>query len=472
MFYLSKIYEYADTLLIIMSKSIKRLSFLHVYHHATVVIMCYVGLHTAQSSFPLVLVTNCLVHVFMYWYYLLCSLGLRPKWKRLVTDCQILQFMASFVMMAWMFYSHFTGSGCSGIWGSCFSAAFISTLLVLFVDFHSKSYSAKIKELEMLCSGLSISEKERPVGTLATNLKERGHQFKDCSDPGVGKEDTTEAMARLNVWLRTESPPKRFHQRNGPFDRRSWVRHGSNSYSRSDHGNWRPGAGLASAHKLSESSNTGNRLRNGGGQDSQAGKLHHLEPTETLMRNDSAINAINALKDNTLSEDKTPGVIFTTKKGKAKLPLKSANVKKKKGEQACPLMGQMVVDQNFVLGPSKDTGQTNSRQLDQALSMDSGIPTNDLIASSPLGPVNKAGFVTNKTHSSVNWKRAARATAGVSKLGVNSNLGKRENHESGEGNQSAEKKVKLTVAIIHSSIESDEIVNGNGSQDEALHSNS
>ncbi|KAK3184768.1 hypothetical protein Dsin_032054 [Dipteronia sinensis] len=145
MFYLSKIYEYADTLLIIMSKSIKRLSFLHVYHHATVVIMCYVGLHTAQSSFPLVLVTNCLVHVFMYWYYLLCSLGLRPKWKRLVTDCQILQFMASFVMMAWMFYSHFTGSGCSGIWGSCFSAAFISTLLVLFVDFHSKSYSAKIK---------------------------------------------------------------------------------------------------------------------------------------------------------------------------------------------------------------------------------------------------------------------------------------------------------------------------------------
>ncbi|KAL5787465.1 hypothetical protein ACOSP7_004414 [Xanthoceras sorbifolium] len=145
MFYLSKIYEYADTLLIILSKSIKRLSFLHVYHHATVVIMCYVGLHTAQSSFPVVLVTNCLVHVFMYFYYFLCSVGLRPKWKRLVTDCQILQFVASFVLMVLIFYYHFTSSGCSGILGSCFSAAFISTLLVLFVDFHSKNYSAKIK---------------------------------------------------------------------------------------------------------------------------------------------------------------------------------------------------------------------------------------------------------------------------------------------------------------------------------------
>ncbi|TXG66747.1 hypothetical protein EZV62_008022 [Acer yangbiense] len=142
-----------------------------------------------------------------------------------------------------------------------------------------------------------------------------GHQFKECSEPGDGKEATTEAMARLNVWLRTESPPKRFNQRNGPFNRRSWVPQGSNSSSRSDQGNWRQGARSGLAQKLSESS-FGNRNRIGGKQDSQPGKLHHLEPTKNLMRNDSAISAINALKDKTLSEDKTPGVIFSARKGK------------------------------------------------------------------------------------------------------------------------------------------------------------
>ncbi|KAJ4717031.1 elongation of fatty acids protein 3-like [Melia azedarach] len=151
MFYLSKIYEYIDTLLILMNnKSISRLSFLHVYHHATVVIMCYLGLHTTQSSLPLVIVTNCLVHVFMYSYYLLCALGFRPKWKKLVTDCQILQFLSSFVIFSLIFGYHFgTNSGCSGIWGCVFSAGFVITLLYLFLDFHSKSYSAVTNKLKL-----------------------------------------------------------------------------------------------------------------------------------------------------------------------------------------------------------------------------------------------------------------------------------------------------------------------------------
>ncbi|KDO38508.1 hypothetical protein CISIN_1g046113mg, partial [Citrus sinensis] len=37
------------TLLIVLSNSIQRLRFLHVYHHATVVVMCYLWLQTKQS---------------------------------------------------------------------------------------------------------------------------------------------------------------------------------------------------------------------------------------------------------------------------------------------------------------------------------------------------------------------------------------------------------------------------------------
>ncbi|KAF8094665.1 hypothetical protein N665_0358s0045 [Sinapis alba] len=145
-FYLSKILEFGDTILIILGKSIQRLSFLHVYHHATVVVMCYLWLRTRQSMFPVALVTNSTVHVIMYGYYFLCAVGSRPKWKRLVTDCQIVQFVFSFGLSGWMLREHFFGSGCSGIWGWCFNAAFNASLLALFFNFHSKNYDKKTRE--------------------------------------------------------------------------------------------------------------------------------------------------------------------------------------------------------------------------------------------------------------------------------------------------------------------------------------
>ncbi|KAK7246846.1 hypothetical protein RIF29_41716 [Crotalaria pallida] len=145
-FYLSKFLELIDTLLIILSRSIRRLSFLHVYHHATVLIMSYLWLQTSQSLFPIALVTNASVHVIMYGYYFLSALGVRPRWKRVVTDCQIVQFVFSFGVSVVMLYYHFSsGEGCSGIWGWCFNAVFNASLLALFVDFHLKSYAQRNK---------------------------------------------------------------------------------------------------------------------------------------------------------------------------------------------------------------------------------------------------------------------------------------------------------------------------------------
>lgn len=142
-FYLSKILEFIDTLLIILSGSIGRLSFLHVYHHSTVLIMCYIWLDTSQSLFPVALVTNATVHTVMYGYYLMCTLGIRPSWKRLVTDCQIVQFVFSFCVSGVMLYYHFARFPCSGILGWCFNAVFNASLLYLFIDFHSRNYKKK-----------------------------------------------------------------------------------------------------------------------------------------------------------------------------------------------------------------------------------------------------------------------------------------------------------------------------------------
>ncbi|XP_073123562.1 fatty acid elongase 3-like [Henckelia pumila] len=145
-FYFSKILEFIDTLLILLSGSrSRRLSFLHVYHHAVVVVMCYLWLSTSQSLFPVALVTNASVHVLMYGYYLLCAVGIRPSWKRLVTDCQIIQFVFSFLISGLMLYLHFSGSGCEGILGWCFNAIFNASLLALFLDFHLQNYAKKKK---------------------------------------------------------------------------------------------------------------------------------------------------------------------------------------------------------------------------------------------------------------------------------------------------------------------------------------
>ncbi|KAL5704264.1 hypothetical protein ACHQM5_022714 [Ranunculus cassubicifolius] len=141
-FYLSKILEFIDTLLIILYRDTRRLSFLHVYHHSVVLVMCYVWLYTSQSLIAIALVTNASVHVFMYGYYMLCAMGRKPRWKKVVTDCQIVQFVFSFGVSGVMLWYHFSGEGCSGIWGWVFNAVFNASLLALFTNFHTKNYSS------------------------------------------------------------------------------------------------------------------------------------------------------------------------------------------------------------------------------------------------------------------------------------------------------------------------------------------
>lgn len=142
-YYLSKYYELLDTLLLICKG--KRLSFLHVFHHATVVVMAYLWLDSGQSLQQVALMTNTAVHVVMYWYYLMCTLKRPPKWKRLITTLQIVQFCYSFLISIPFFTAHLGASRleqqCSGFDAWLFNAAFNAVLLALFVNFHRNSYS-------------------------------------------------------------------------------------------------------------------------------------------------------------------------------------------------------------------------------------------------------------------------------------------------------------------------------------------
>ncbi|XP_055819243.1 uncharacterized protein LOC129888011 [Solanum dulcamara] len=142
-FYLSKILEFLDTLLILLSSSrSRRLSFLHVYHHALVPLFCYVGVATGQSMWPAGVIINASVHVLMYAYYFLSAIGKRPRWKKLVTDVQIAQFMFGIVCFGAVMYYHLTSEfGCSGIGVWFFTICFNVSLLALFLNFHFKTYA-------------------------------------------------------------------------------------------------------------------------------------------------------------------------------------------------------------------------------------------------------------------------------------------------------------------------------------------
>ena len=99
--YLTKFLDWTDTFIMIFNKSYRQLSFLQVFHHATIgmiwgaVLSCGWGSGTAfYGAF-----INSVTHVLMYTHYLLTSMGLKNPFKRYLTKFQLAQF-ASCVLHA------------------------------------------------------------------------------------------------------------------------------------------------------------------------------------------------------------------------------------------------------------------------------------------------------------------------------------------------------------------------------------
>jgi len=92
--FLSKYLDWLDTLWILLSKKRSQLSFLHVYHHSTIVVVwgillnCGVGSGAVRYGAWI----NSLTHVIMYSHYLWTSFGLKNPFKKFITMWQIGQF--------------------------------------------------------------------------------------------------------------------------------------------------------------------------------------------------------------------------------------------------------------------------------------------------------------------------------------------------------------------------------------------
>jgi hypothetical protein len=92
--YLSKYIDYIDTVFMILRKKNSQVSFLHVYHHASVILpwgWVVAGGHgNGTSGFGALI--NAFIHALMYSHYLYTSLGYRNPFKRFLTQAQIAQF--------------------------------------------------------------------------------------------------------------------------------------------------------------------------------------------------------------------------------------------------------------------------------------------------------------------------------------------------------------------------------------------
>ena len=146
LYYLSKYYELIDTVLQLLKGRPPPHFFLHVYHHAVVLLMAWSWLEYVQTLQFGGLLFNTAVHVLMYYYYFRRVLALPVPWKRFVTQFQIIQFGTSLLCyLATLKLLFVDGADCSGTRAMVFNLAFNMTLLYQFVGVLTKGAKPKAK---------------------------------------------------------------------------------------------------------------------------------------------------------------------------------------------------------------------------------------------------------------------------------------------------------------------------------------
>uniref|UniRef100_A0A4W5LIN0 Elongation of very long chain fatty acids protein n=1 Tax=Hucho hucho TaxID=62062 RepID=A0A4W5LIN0_9TELE len=140
-FFFSKVIELADTVFFILRKKNSQLTFLHVYHHGTMIFNWWAGvkyLAGGQSFFIGLL--NTFVHIVMYSYYGLAALGPHMQkylwWKRYLTSLQLLQFVLLTTHTGYNLFTEcdFPDSMNAVVFAYCVS------LIALFSNFYYQSY--------------------------------------------------------------------------------------------------------------------------------------------------------------------------------------------------------------------------------------------------------------------------------------------------------------------------------------------
>merc|ERR1712061_655986 len=78
---LSKLLDFLDTFFFILRGKMNQVSFLHVYHHATTLLMTWLAVkYAAGGNLAWIGMINSFIHIVMYFYYFLAGLG--PQYRK------------------------------------------------------------------------------------------------------------------------------------------------------------------------------------------------------------------------------------------------------------------------------------------------------------------------------------------------------------------------------------------------------
>lgn len=144
LFYFSKFVEMLDTVFFLWRGKVDQVTFLHVFHHATMPPSIWWGVRYAPGGIVYTfLVANSFIHVIMYTYYGMAAAGLYKYlwWKNYLTLAQMVQFVFLIVHQSQMFLR---STPCN--YPKVFPAAIIfyaSVFLVLFGNFYVQAYWRK-----------------------------------------------------------------------------------------------------------------------------------------------------------------------------------------------------------------------------------------------------------------------------------------------------------------------------------------
>ena len=145
-FFLSKIYEFADTAIMIVKGNMRQVTVLHVWHHISISMIMWVITYVAPGGDAyFCVILNSLVHVCMYVHYTMASvIGPNPVarkkylwWSPYLTRFQMAQFVSmiahSCYLLAYPSYNAFIAK--TQLW-------YMFTLLALFANFYVRKYGA------------------------------------------------------------------------------------------------------------------------------------------------------------------------------------------------------------------------------------------------------------------------------------------------------------------------------------------
>ncbi|XP_063839357.1 very long chain fatty acid elongase 7-like isoform X1 [Ostrinia nubilalis] len=143
-YFLGKISELLDTIFFVLRKKYNQVSFLHVYHHASVVIGTWMMFkYSVNQTAVYAGFINSFIHVIMYFYYFVAALGPQYQkyltWKRHITSLQLIQFVSIHLHQL---ASIFFGRECThSLVGILYVLPSTILFFYLFYQFYKKSYN-------------------------------------------------------------------------------------------------------------------------------------------------------------------------------------------------------------------------------------------------------------------------------------------------------------------------------------------